>query len=43
MNVVGSPFLSEISSVPYPIVPYRNRPSIVLKNSAKSTINDVFY
>ena len=24
-------------------VPYRNRPSIVLKNSAKSTINPIFY
>ena len=38
-NTVGSPFFSELSSVPYRIVPYRNRPSIVLKNTAPSKRN----
>jgi hypothetical protein len=36
-NTIGSPFLSEFSSVPYP-----NRPSIVLKNTAISTKNSIF-
>jgi hypothetical protein len=38
-GTVGSPFLYEFTSAPYrtapdPTVPYRNRPSIVLKNTA---------
>jgi hypothetical protein len=38
INTGGSSFLSEFSSVPY-----RNRPSIVLKNSAKAMKNAIFY
>ena len=38
---VGTPFFIRIfyRTIPYPSVPYRNRPSIVLKNSVKSTKN----
>jgi len=39
-STVGSPYLSELSSVPYRTA---TGPSIVLKNSAKSTINAIFY
>ncbi len=50
-RTVGSPFLSEMSTVPYRTVPYRTVPYRTLaqqtvyrfKNSAKLTKNAIFY
>jgi hypothetical protein len=42
LNTVGIANLSEFFSAPYRTVSYRNRPSIVLENSAKSTKTPFF-